>query len=125
MKWIRWVVLGLAALSLGACDRGPKQGDGATTSAAAAATARATASGPRTLDPSPGADGATVADCEAYVKALERCVNQMPKENRGPMQAQLDKQREALKVASPAEKQAMASGCQMGLASLKQNPACP
>lgn len=118
MKAILTLCAITSALLLGGCKESQKTADGSSTAASQTSQASPTTAATRAVD-----EGAGQA-CEEYVAALEACVKQMPTEARPPMQEQLDKQREALKKASPAEKQAMDSGCRTGLATLKQNPAC-
>jgi hypothetical protein len=119
-----WIA-GLTLLVLGCagCDEGALKTGGKTASSTAQTATRTTAAAPKTVAPS-YPDGTSAKDCEQYVAAMERCVKSTPKQARGPMQEQLDKQKKALAQASEPEKRAMAEGCRMGLKALEQNASC-
>jgi hypothetical protein len=114
MKRLSWGWVFAAALLASGCRDDAKEAGGSSSSVRKTPGTAAT----RAVDEGAG------KDCEAYVAALQQCVNQMPAATRGPMEKQLEAQQTALKNASPAEKQSMDSGCRNGLAALKQNPAC-
>ena len=63
--------------------------------------------------------------CAEYAKTLEACVAKLPE---GPQRTDLERMRSqhdaAWKAASEPARQQMASGCQMGLATLRQDGRC-
>lgn len=94
-----------------------------TSASPSTTTVATTAAAPKTVTPT-YADGTSAKSCADYVAAMERCLATMPPSERGPLERQLTKQREALGKASEPEKRAMAPGCRMGLESLKQSSSC-
>ncbi len=65
-----------------------------------------------------------VKECDAYLAALEACINNMPENERAPWKKELDNTRNGLKQANIAQRKQLASSCRTGAATLRTSGLC-